>query len=327
MRVDYANAPRVNNLILLGILLEMAGSLLTPPQIEMDLVVRQEKVVDGIEMGVLSDGTPYLTGRGLAKLCGVDQKAIVQVTQAIAEGVVRPREAKIIDLLNKQGVAANEIFLEIRVSGTAYYAFPSSSCMAFLEYYAFEAGPNLRREALDAFRLLAHRGLREFIYSNLGYDPSVIPDAWKQFHDRVTATYGDIPDGYFTVFKEAADIIVTLIRNGADVGSHFVPDGSVGIHWGRHWRDSGLAAMFGERIETNHNYPNYFPQALSNPQKIQAYPEGALPEFRRWARSVYLQEKLPPYLANKVQDGSLSIEFESKALVAFGHQPKAPALK
>ncbi len=302
----------------------MAKSLLTPPQIEMDLVVRQEREVNGIEMGVLSDGTPYLTGRGLARLCGVDQKAIVQVTQGVAEGLIRPRETKILDLLNKQGVAPDEIFLEVKVSGTPHYAFPASSCMAFLEYYAFEAGPNLRREALDAFRQLAHRGLREYIYSSLGYDPAVIPDAWKQFHDRVTATYGDIPPGYFTVFKEAADIIVTLIRNGADVGSSFVPDGSVGIHWGRHWKERGLAEKFGERIETDHNYPEYFPQALSNPQKIQAYPEAALPDFRAWARIVYLPEKLPPYLATKVKDGSLSIEFQSKALIAFGQQQAKP---
>lgn len=32
--------------------------------------------LNGIQMGVLSDGTPYLTLRGLALMCGVDMAAL-----------------------------------------------------------------------------------------------------------------------------------------------------------------------------------------------------------------------------------------------------------
>lgn len=295
----------------------MAKSLLTPQQMELDLGVEREGEIDGVGMGVLTDGTPYLTGRGLARLCGVDQKAIVQVTTALADNVVRPREAKIANLLEKQGADPSAPYIAITENNSTYYAFPASSCMAFLEYYAFEAGANLRKEALDSFRKLAQKGMRDFIYSQLGYDPNEVPIAWKQFHDRVTVTYGDIPDGYFTVFKEVADMIVTLIRHGADVGIHFIPDGSVGIHWARHWNDNGLEDKFGQRIPTNHHYPEYFPQARSNPQTIHAYPDAALPEFRRWAREDYLPEKLPKYLAKKVKDGGISIEFRDSALIAF----------
>jgi hypothetical protein len=52
--------------------------------------------------------------------------------------------------------------------------------------------------------------------------------AWRQFHDRVALVYDSVPHGYFSVFKEAADIIVTLIRSGANIGSAFVPDISIG---------------------------------------------------------------------------------------------------
>lgn len=299
------------------------SQLLTPnPQLSLDLRVEREGEHDGIEMGVLKDGTPYLTGRGLARLCGVDQKAIVQITQAInAGGALLPRETKMIDLLSRQGTDAATIYIEINDRGKSYYAFPAPSCMAFLEYYAFEAGRNIRQEAINAFRRLAQKGLRDYIYSQLGYDPNAVPIAWKQFHDRVTATYGDIPAGYFTVFKEVADIIVTLIRHGADVGIHFIPDGSVGIHWGKYWSENDLPASYGNRIPTDHNYPEYFPQARSNPQSVHAYPDAALGAFRRWVREVYLPEKLPKYLVNKVRDGAMPIEFKDIALLAFA--PKA----
>ena len=34
---------------------------------------------DGIVMGALSDGTPYLTGRGLARMCGVENSVIFRL--------------------------------------------------------------------------------------------------------------------------------------------------------------------------------------------------------------------------------------------------------
>ncbi len=43
----------------------------TPVQQVLDLGIERQIEIDGIGMGVLSDGTPFLTGRGLARLCGV----------------------------------------------------------------------------------------------------------------------------------------------------------------------------------------------------------------------------------------------------------------
>ena len=193
-----------------------------------------------------------------------------------------------------------------------------------MEYYAFEAGENCKDVARTNFRLLAGRALRDFIYTQVGYDPDhSIPVAWQQFHDRVTAAYGAVPSGYFSVFKEAADLVVSIIRAGGDVGVHFVPDQSIGIHWGRHWQDNSLGDQFGQRKTYPHNYPDYFPQALSNPQDARCYPDKALPEFRRWMREVYMEEKLPPYLAKKVKQGALPASFSSLSLTAYGSKSEA----
>jgi hypothetical protein len=126
------------------------------------------------------------------------------------------------------------------VSKTKHYAFPDSVCMAILEYYAFDSAAT-NETAIKNFRLLARRSFREFIYTQVGYDPSfAIPRAWQQFHDRVSLVHDSVPDGYFSIFREIANIIVTVIKSGGIVGSDFVPDISVGVHWGKYWRDSAF---------------------------------------------------------------------------------------
>ena len=45
--------------------------------------VEVEKEINGIQMGVLKGGTPYLTQTGLAKLCGVARKMIYNIDQEL----------------------------------------------------------------------------------------------------------------------------------------------------------------------------------------------------------------------------------------------------
>ncbi len=118
-------------------------------------------------MGVLSDGTAYLTGRGLARMCGIDQKGIVDLTAQWDDPL--PRELKIRENLRQQGFGSQKPYLAINVSGTTHYAFPDTVCMAVLEYYAFDAGKNAKPQALKNYRLLARRSFRDFIYAQVGY--------------------------------------------------------------------------------------------------------------------------------------------------------------
>lgn len=50
--------------------------LVTPEQGSFDLTINCQKEIQGVGMGVLSDGTPFLTQRGLARLCGIDKNPI-----------------------------------------------------------------------------------------------------------------------------------------------------------------------------------------------------------------------------------------------------------
>jgi len=224
-----------------------------PTQLALDLKIAREVEIDGIGMGVLSDGTAYLTARGLARICGVDHTQILELGQDWRATSPRPRTRRIKDALQQQGLHMPMPFLSIKVDGTVHNAYPEVVCMAVLEYYAFDATQGSRDTALRNYRILARRSFREFIYAQCGYDPKqLVPAVWKQFHDRVSLTYDSVPPGYFSVFKEIADIVVTLISEGVAIGPEFIPDISVGQHWSRYWAENDFN---GNYILAKHQNP------------------------------------------------------------------------
>lgn len=300
-----------------------AAGLLTPKQLALDLTIAKEVEVDGVGMGVLSNGVPYLTGRGLARMCDIDQKSVVQMAQGWAESPLRPREAKIRDILRQQGHEPNWPYMLLMIDGVPHHAYPDNVCMAVLEYYAFEAGPNVREHALRNYRLLARSSFRDFIYKQVGFNQApVVEGNWKPFHDRLDLNWGAVPDGYFSVFKEINELIATFITRGVTVDAKFIPDISVGLAWSKYWGDKDLASSCGTRTKYMHNYPGSFPQAKANPHASYCYPDAALPEFRQWFRQTYTKKELPHYLSRKERAGELPRAFTQAALAAL--EPPAP---
>lgn len=282
------------------------------------LQIERERDVGGIGMGVLSDGTPFLTQRGLAVLCGVQNAHIGTISADWNQDPAKPRIATIRRLLLASGTTVTSPHIKVPGRSGDIYAYPDVVCMAVLEYYSYEAGQQCQPEALKNFRRLATRSLRELIYREVGYQPEpAIPLAWQQFHDRVTANHDSVPLGFFSIFKELADLIVTLIREGANFGPEFVPDISVGQHWGTHWTDNDFDAKFGVRRRYEHNYPDYFRQAATNPQPAYCYPNIALAEYRQWMHDIYLKDKLKPYLQAAERKGKLPPAFTDTALRAI----------
>ncbi len=288
-----------------------------PVQPMLDLQIEKQIEIDGVGMGVLSDGTAFLAGRGLARLCGIDSSRISEMS-ADWETVSLPLTIKVKEILKARGISVDHPYVEIKQRSGLFHAYPDFLCLAVLEYYAFDA-PTTRDEAKKNFRLLAGKALQDFIYTQVGYDPThSVPDEWKQFHDRVSLTYNSVPHGYFSIFKEMADMIVTLGQAGLHIDSSFVPDISVGIHWGKHWAAKGFDATLGARIKYQHNYPAYFPQAESNPQEPWCYPDTALAEFRRWVREDYIgQGKFSTYITGKVAQKQLPASFAQLAIAAY----------
>jgi hypothetical protein len=150
--------------------------------------------------------------------------------------------------------------------------------------------------------------------------------AWAQFEDRVSLVYDNVPEGYWCVFREIADLFASLINGGANPGTRMVLDISVGQHWATQWKVANLASRFGDRRYFDHYYPNYFNQALSNPQPAACYPEDSLPAFRRWIRDVYIPHKMPNYLKAQVRQRKLPAQIANNALAALAQRSADRAL-
>jgi hypothetical protein len=280
---------------------KQGGKEITSKQIPLDLDIDIERDVGGIGMGVLSDGTPYLNQRGLAALCGVQNAHIGTISSQWAEGEQTPRIMSIQNVLAKAGYTSETAHFEVIHKGVVHYCYPAEVCLAILEYYAFDAGKNVKEAARDNFRILAGSKLRELIYSQVGYDPSGQHiEPLRKWHERIELNHQSAPSGYFSIFNEAHTVMYELIMAGADIGEKMIPDGSIGIHWAKYWDAEKLSEKFGDRAKFPHRYPDSHPQARSNPQIANCYPLDALGEYRRWLESDYLGGgKFAKYLKGK----------------------------
>ena len=269
-----------------------------PTQESLDLGIELEKDVEGIGMGVLSDGTPYLNQRALASMCGVENAHIGTISSQWNDETEKPRIRAIKKALSDSGTIYSQAHIEVLHNGVAHYCYPAEVCLAVLEYYAFDAGQNLQPEARKNFKLLAGSKLSDMIYSQVGYDPSGrITEPLRKWLERIELNHQSAGDGYFCIFNESHTVIYELIMAGAPIGERMVPDGSMGTHWAKYWDAHNLDKRFGEMKKFPHRYPDDHPQAKSNPQSANCYPVDALGEFRRWLKDVYIGEgKFAQYL-------------------------------
>jgi hypothetical protein len=278
----------------------------TTQQLELSLTIVSEVEANGVGMGVLSNGVPYLTGRGLARLCGIDHSTVIKITNDWQVTPAKPRIAKIKEIIKENNTDDAIVFIPVQAGNSIHHAFPEHVCMAILEYYALDAAtPN--PHAKHAYRTLARKGFTDFVYEQVGLPRgSTSRDLTiKQFMDRIGMVQGAVPQGYFCVFREIADLFADLIAKDAQTGSGFVPDISVGMAWSKYWKSGNLDAVHGMRDKFLHSYPTYFPQSAAGPQEAFCYPDKALPEFRKWMREIYKPKNLPLYLNNKVKQGSI----------------------
>lgn len=263
----------------------------------------------GIELGVLEDGTPFLTGSGLARACGVPRGVIYERAADWAAG---KRDGKLARLLVDAGFTGESLYVPITWQGSKAHAYPDSICTIFLEYYALD---NSNPTATQNYRVLARQGLRSYIYRQLNYDPArALPAKWRDFHDRLMLNRP--PTGYFSVYREMTEFLVRAIQAGFVMDAHTVPDGSVGLTWAAHWNANGFAAKYGERLKFEHHYPDYYPQSRSNPQDAAAYPIVALGEFRLWLDNEYLPKKFPKYIRGKASQLGMDAAAVTQLLTA-----------
>lgn len=89
--------------------------LADPNQGNLDLVVERQGEFDGIGMGVLRNGTPFLNQRGLASLCGVQNRHIGELSREWSEHPPKPRVQKIKGFLEDHSYLSKQPILPLRI--------------------------------------------------------------------------------------------------------------------------------------------------------------------------------------------------------------------
>lgn len=271
-----------------------------------NLEINKNAEVQGIGMGVLADGTPYLNQRGLASLCGIENAHIGTISSQWNKSSKssKSRIQIIKDILKKAGYSLDAAHIEAEHRNVKHFCYPAELCLAVLEYYAFDAGANCQKEARDNYRLLAGSKLRDLIYSQVGYSSDGInAEPLRKWHERIELNHQSAPLGYFSIFNETNTVIYELIKAGAPIGEKLIPDISIGSLWAKYWKARELDEKYGGREKFPHRYPDDHPQSKSNPQIANCYPLEALGAFRRWLHEEYICEgKLYKYLESKNKD-------------------------
>lgn len=293
---------------------------LVPPPDQGELFKVEKQVeINGIEMGVLENGLPFLTESGLSRMCGIDRKVLNRLASNWQEERLKPRGRKIDELLGDLGYEGDKLYLQSEHNGSPINAYSEPVCLGLLEYYAFVVDEP-RKQAIRAFRSLARTTFRSFIYEAIDYRPEQRSiDSWKHFHDRIDMTMDSVPPGFFSVFREIASMIVPMIRADIIISDRVVPDISVGKAWSKFWQDNEMV-QYGDRIKYDHDYPLYYPQAKSNPQPAFAYPDAVLGVFREWLRREYIVKNLPTYLTGQTKRGTLTKETATQVIESFNPQ-------
>lgn len=148
--------------------------------------VEKQAIVNDIEMGVLESGVPYLTGRGLERMCGVAHGPFHRLTSNWSDEKLKPRGKAILQILEESNYTEDSLYVRAEQNGVEITAFTEPVCLALLEYFAF-VSEDPREQAVKAFRTLAKTKFREFVYAAVGYTPDQkLLDSWKHFHDRVS---------------------------------------------------------------------------------------------------------------------------------------------
>lgn len=252
-------------------------------------VVKSSKESElGVPMGVLSDGTAFLTQGGLARLCDVDKRAIHKLEAEYEAEVSNPRVAGIREGLRTSGYEGQSLHIKIFARGQVQNCYPAVVCVAVMEYYGYDAGSHCRPVARKNFKALAGLGLHNLIYNKLKLDPAAASEIpIMRWVERVE-TRNVVPKGYFSVFNEMNALVLDMVRNKVPVDQKTCPDISVGMRWASYWKDHRLEETYGKSSEYTHHYPPSYPQALGGPKPAKCYPNVALAAFRQWMADEYL---------------------------------------
>lgn len=166
---------------------------------------------EGFQLGVFFDGTPFASARGLASMCGVDPSTIREVGQFINTELDTNRSRKISELLAENKYQSNQLYQKIIYNGQDINAYPELVCIAFLEYYAYEAGERCTQKAKNLARALMRKSFKDFVHELTGYQETQRSSFSDYVLSRILHHHDvdemPLPDGYFCLFDKMIELL------------------------------------------------------------------------------------------------------------------------
>ena len=246
--------------------------------------IQIQKEVDGLTMGILMDGIPYLSESSLAELCGVSQITINSISQEWHSKPLTKRIAAIKMNLAESGYTAPRAYVTAMWNGVEQCCYPSNICISILMYFAFDAGPNCQEKARESLRRLVNSP-QDLIPKSSGHDSQTGGDA--------------MPPGFF---------IPEMMPFGLDPVDL---NRSIEQCWDQYWEDHKLSAKYGERI------PNPASKSNANVEKW-FYPAKSVEVYRVWEQhEYYAGGKFEAYLNKKVESGEIPPALAAHALTTI----------
>ncbi|MEM9767284.1 MAG: hypothetical protein AAF892_05325 [Cyanobacteria bacterium P01_D01_bin.71] len=260
-----------------------------------------------IEVGVLPDGTPFMSGRELARACGISNSTLVGWGEVAPQLGDRHRAGKLAELLATYRYEGDRLFMRLpdgaQFAGrTNVSVYPYQVCLAFLDYYAFEAS---KPAARDSLRLLNEKQLPQSICAAikepLPKDPlqQTISPQLDPFRHRPLRN--GIPVGYFEVGQVLAEDFapsapLTELRN-----ARFI---NIDKAWNRYWNIQQLSQQYGDRLAMPQHPLNDWARTQQ-----YVYPAAASKVFQEWLVLHYLPDRYPSYLQRKWKQITREISF------------------
>ncbi|MEO1094582.1 MAG: hypothetical protein AAFX01_06740 [Cyanobacteria bacterium J06638_28] len=270
-----------------------------------NLEVIQSIAVAGfpIEVGLLQDGTPFLSGRGLAKACGISNSTLVSWGEFTPQVGSKYRAGKLANLLTTYHYRGDRLFLrlpsKVKFGGKANVsAYPYQVCMAFLDYYAFAANKEAARNSL---RILSEQQLPNFICNAIAQQPSASESAAKP-PESDRPLRGKVPDNYFGVFQIASRGQLGTAQNGIPLDVPLTSPRNIEKAWSQYWYIHKLWEQHGKRVPYLRRSLDYSPQLTTDGYlKTYLYPASALSDFKHWFYLNYIPDRFPSYRHRKAQ--------------------------
>lgn len=146
------------------------------------------------EFTVEADGKAYVSRRGIARLCGVDEKAIRLVLERSSYQVgAELNSLEWVESITNQGFKGAELDLPNSLKPLVGQSFeggaliPDTVVTCIIEYYALDAGRYCTEQARLVYRTFASIGFRIWVQSQLGWKPAPTSEMPQPTQAELTA--------------------------------------------------------------------------------------------------------------------------------------------